>query len=65
MGLGRLKRAGAECRCKWVGCWLARVLTWEDDRLPLWRNIQTLLNKYLSWDKISFTELANSIGVAF
>lgn len=36
------------CRRGW-GCGLARMLTWEDDRFPLGRNIQTLLNNYSSW----------------
>lgn len=47
-----------------LGCWLARVLTW-DDRLPLWRNIQTLLNKYLSWGKISSAALREFDGGRF
>lgn len=32
----------------WLDCWgWLAMLTWEDDRLPLWRNIQTTLNDYL------------------
>lgn len=31
-----------------LGCWgRLAMLTWEDVRLPLWRNIQTILNDYL------------------